>query len=346
MTLLVTIGSLIPLFQWINKRKSRMIIVFDEVINFYKSVDNINGFEIKYNSQPISNDMYLIRYSFIYSGEDISESAFIKKNKMLFNDSCKLLQQEILSKTSELDLFFEKTDNEISFKTHMLREGDYFVANILLESKDKLINIKDVVQASTRILNGPKILEIFDFRYLKSKTQNKWLYFFYFFSFVGLPVLSISANILDPYYMIDSENPVMMKNNIAIDRDSIFTLIDRRLSKIDSIHKKFNNYINDTTKSNIDKIEVGQAFIDTISNTNEELERERLVLNEASLAYLKYVFLRDSLKVSYNVNTISKIQKSGKVNIGNGYFVFFKREYNVNKVLRQLAILFILYAIF
>lgn len=140
------------------RKKTEIIFLKNTSISLFKTiVKNLDDIEINYQGKKINENLILFKGTFFNNGNiDIEKSIIHKPLEIELPTNYKWVMHKLIDHSEGLEIESSLIDNKLVFKWDLLKEGEYFTFDSLVEYKsDK--DDKDNSDAGKKLLKRVKI---------------------------------------------------------------------------------------------------------------------------------------------------------------------------------------------
>ena len=162
----IIIGIIGVKYTFKQQKRTELTFFKNTCISLFKAiVQNLDGIEIKYQGNRIGENLILFKGTIFNTGNiDIDKSIIHKPLTIELPKTCSWIKYKIIDKSDGLDVEPIKEENNVVFNWELLKEGEYFTFDSLIEyhsdseeNKNKELDLrKDLLEKisfNTRITN-------------------------------------------------------------------------------------------------------------------------------------------------------------------------------------------------
>lgn len=140
------------------RKKPEIIFLKNTSISLFKTiVKNLDDIEINFQGKKIQENLILFKGTFFNNGNvDIEKSVIHKPIEIELPNNYNWVSFKIIDTSEDLDVKIEQNNNKLIFNWDLLKEGEFFTFDSLLEYKPE-DQEKEVISIGRRLLKDLKI---------------------------------------------------------------------------------------------------------------------------------------------------------------------------------------------
>lgn len=141
------------------RKRTEIIFLKNNSISLFKSVvKNLEDVEITFKGKKINENLILFKGTFFNNGNfDIDKSIVHKPLEIELPDNYFWIRHKLVDKSNDLIINSVTTDNKLVFNWDLLKEGEYFTFESLVEYKSKPEETNPLLNATKGLIKNMKI---------------------------------------------------------------------------------------------------------------------------------------------------------------------------------------------
>ncbi len=296
------VGVLISGFGlWISIRPLRRInisfIVIDNYSLFRKTTNSFDQIDIKYSQKKIKEDVFLLRACYINRGQkEIVGQNLIKPLLFSIDKPFKILEFNISNKSVDLEVNpIQLAKREIQFEWDLLKRGEYFTFDLLIEQTKKEEN---------EFISIPKNSFTSKIRAENSRRKIKHRDYSIFEKYGSIKYLLFTIGFLFGVYSFESYNKKPYDLTHVVEVDSVKYEVSLKINNADSIIVKNNKHdLRYVVGSNreLDSLGVRPYF------KYSRLDKTFNLINAGLYCMISFLVLIIAFIMTYRMRTLRKI---------------------------------------